>query len=74
MSDILKYFKLAKPADDQLPDPEGTLSRHSKLPSSAIVSANSEVCSVMVTSSSRGIYLHLMPAQKYLEGELASTE
>ena len=38
---ILKYFKLAKPADDHLPDPEGTLS--SKLPSPAIASANSEV-------------------------------
>ena len=37
----LKYFKLAKPADDHLSDPEGTLS--SKLPSPAIASANSEV-------------------------------
>ena len=37
----LSYFKLAKPADDHLPDPEGTLS--SKLRSSA----NSEVCSVI---------------------------
>ena len=42
---ILKYFKLAKPADDHLPDPEGTLS--SKLPSPAIASANSEVHSVI---------------------------
>ena len=42
---ILKYFKLAKPADDHLPNPEGTLS--SKLPSLAIVSANSEVHSVI---------------------------
>ena len=41
----LKYFKLAKPADDHLPDPEGTLS--SKLPSPAIASANSEVHSVI---------------------------
>ena len=42
---ILKYFKLAKPVDDHLPDLEGTLS--STLPSSAIGSANSEVCSVI---------------------------
>ena len=42
---ILKYFKLAKPADDHLPDPEGTLS--SKLPSLAIASPNSEVCSMI---------------------------
>ena len=42
---LLKYFKLAKPTDDHLPDPEGTLS--SKLLSSAIASANSEVCSVI---------------------------
>ena len=45
---ILKYFKLVKPAADHLPDPEGTLS--SKLPSSAIASANSEVRSVMATA------------------------
>ena len=42
---ILKYFKLTKPANDHLPDPEGTLS--SRLPSSAIASANSEVRSVI---------------------------
>ena len=42
---MLKYFKLAKPADDHLLDPEGTL--NSKLPSSAIASANSEVHSVI---------------------------
>ena len=42
---ILKYFKLAKPADDHFPDPEGTLS--SKLPSLAIASANLEVRSVI---------------------------
>ena len=41
MASILKYFKLAKPADDHFPDPEGILS--SKLPSSA----NSEVRSVI---------------------------
>ena len=45
MASILKYFKLAKPANDHLPDPEGTLS--SKLPSSAIASANLEVRSVI---------------------------
>ena len=42
---ILKYFKLAKPTDDHLLDPEGTLS--SKLPSPAIASANLEVRSVI---------------------------
>ena len=49
---------------------EGTLS--GKLPSSAIASANSEVCSVMATSSSRGPYLHLTPAQKFQIGRRAS--
>lgn len=47
---ILKYFKLT---------------RSSKLLYSAFASANSEVCSVMVTSSSREPYLHLMSAQKF---------
>ena len=42
---ILKYFKLAKSTDDRLLDPEGTLS--SKFPSSAIASANLEICSVI---------------------------
>ena len=41
----LGYFKLAKPADDHFPDPEGTLS--SKMHSSDIASANSEVYSVI---------------------------
>ena len=75
MSGILKYFKLTtksetKPVDDYLPDPEGTLSN--KLPSSAIASANSAVRSVMETSSSRGPYLHLTPAQKCQIGRRAS--
>ena len=52
---ILKYFKLVKPAADHLPDPEGTLS--SKLPSSAIASANSEVCSVLPSA----IFQHVPP-------------
>ena len=42
---ILKYLKLVKLADDHLPDPEEILS--SKLPSSAIASANLEVRSVI---------------------------
>ena len=67
---ILKYFKLAKPADDHLPDLEGTLC--SKLSSSAIASANVEVCFVMATSNSRGPYLHLTPAQKFQIGKRAS--
>ena len=37
----IRYFKLAKPADEHWLDPEGTLS--SRLPSSAITSANLEV-------------------------------
>ena len=40
---ILKYFKLAKPADDYLPD----RALSTKLPSSAVASANSEVRSVI---------------------------
>ena len=54
----LKYFKLAKPTDDHLPDPEGILS--SKLPSSAIASANSEVRSVI-----DGDPIHHFPTRVY---------
>ena len=66
---ILKYFKLAKPADDHLPDPEGTLS--SKLPSSAIASANSEVRSVIDIDchppfSNKCMYTHCLAPRRLM--------
>ena len=68
---ILKYFKLAKPTDDRLLDPEGTLSN--KFPSSAIASANLEICSVIDSDRHpRHVYIltvwHLLIAKITING------
>ena len=75
---ILNYFKPIKSIDDKLPDPKGPLNSKIGLSSSTIASANSAVRSAMLhsttssTSSSRGPYLHLTPAQKFQIGKRAS--
>ena len=67
---ILKYFKLAKPTDDHLSDPERTL--NSKLPSSAIAaSANLEICSLIDSDrhlpfSNTCIYTHYLAPRRLM--------
>ena len=57
-------FKPVKAVDDQLPDPKGL--SIIEIPSAAIALAESTVCSVIVTSSTRGPYLHLTPGHTCL--------
>ena len=69
---ILKYFKLVKSVDAQLPGPKGTLNGKIGMCSLAIASANSAVHSVITINSTREPYLHLTPAQKFQIGKRAS--
>ena len=57
-------FKPVKAIDDQLPDPKGLLIIG--IPSAAIVLAESAVCYVIMTSSTRGPYSHLTPGRTCL--------
>lgn len=72
---ILKYFKLKeklKTIDDQLSSPDGPLNKEVRILRITIVSANASVHSAIVSGSSRGLYLHLTPAQKFQIGKRAS--
>ena len=80
---LLQYFKLKK-QKDSLPDPNGPLSQ--KIPSSGIASANACVRKLLVldsssnegegssagSSTSRGPYTVLTPAQKFEIGKRAA--
>ena len=67
---ILKYFQCtSKPATEDLPDPNGSLSPG--VPSSAIAEANSLV-SLANEKKERGPYLILTPAQKFQIGQRVS--
>ena len=81
MAGILQYFKLKRQKESlpsPLPDPNGPLSQ--KIPSSGIVSANACVGKLPVldsgsnegSSTSRGPYAVLTPAQKYEIGKRAA--